>query len=56
MPSITPAELARRLEQPDPPVVVDVRTRQEYDEGHVPRAINVPFNEMGASAGDRNAG
>ncbi len=25
------------------PVVVDVRTRREYDSGHVPGAIHIPF-------------
>jgi len=44
---ITPVELAQRLGKPGAPVVLDVRTRAEYDEGHVPHAINIPFTELG---------
>ncbi|PYM68738.1 MAG: rhodanese-like domain-containing protein [Candidatus Rokuibacteriota bacterium] len=28
------------------PVVVDVRTRREYDGGHVPGAIHIPFYSL----------
>jgi rhodanese-related sulfurtransferase len=28
------------------PVIVDVRTRREYDAGHVPGAIHVPFYRL----------
>ena len=28
------------------PVVVDVRTRREYDSGHVPGAIHIPFYSL----------
>ena len=52
MPAITPADLGRRLGQPDAPVVLDVRTRTEYDAGHVPGAINIPFTEIGTRAGE----
>jgi len=52
MASVTPVELARRLGQPDVPVVLDVRTRPEYDAGHVPGAINIPFGEIGTRAGE----
>ena len=47
---MTPAELAERLGLPDAPVVVDVRTRAEYADGHVPGAINIPFTEIGTRA------
>jgi rhodanese-related sulfurtransferase len=50
MASITPAELVRRLERQDAPVVVDVRTPAEYRAGHVPGAINIPFTEIGTRA------
>jgi rhodanese-related sulfurtransferase len=32
--------------------VVDVRTAAEFDAGHVPGAINIPFDEMGRRAGE----
>jgi NhaP-type Na+/H+ or K+/H+ antiporter len=31
VPRVTPAELAERLEQPEPPLVLDVRTRSNYE-------------------------
>ena len=52
MASVTPVELARRLDQPDPPVVLDVRTRSEFAAGHVPRAVNIPFTEIGTRVGE----
>ena len=36
-------ELLRRIESNTAPVVVDVRFRSEFDDGHVPGAINTPF-------------
>ena len=50
--AISPADLRRRLGQPDAPVVLDVRTRSEFEAGHVPGAINVPFTELGTRAGE----
>ena len=44
---ITVDDLARRIGQVDAPVVLDVRTRAEYELGHVPSAINIPFTEVG---------
>jgi rhodanese-related sulfurtransferase len=41
-------ELARRLEGPDPPVVVDVRTRSQFERepAGVPGAIRVAPDEV----------
>jgi rhodanese-related sulfurtransferase len=33
-------------------VVVDVRTKGEFDAGHVPGALNVPFDEIAARAAE----
>jgi rhodanese-related sulfurtransferase len=33
-------------------VVLDVRTRAEFDDDHVPDAINIPFTEIGTRAGE----
>jgi rhodanese-related sulfurtransferase len=44
VPSITPAELHARQAKPFV-LVVDVRTKQEYDAGHVPGALNMPYGE-----------
>jgi rhodanese-related sulfurtransferase len=32
----------------DAPVVLDVRTADEYATGHVPGAINIPYDQVGA--------
>lgn len=45
-PTIPPAALASLVEQGDAPRVLDVRTRTEYDAGHVPGAINIPHTEL----------
>jgi glyoxylase-like metal-dependent hydrolase (beta-lactamase superfamily II)/rhodanese-related sulfurtransferase len=43
VPEIRAHELRRRLEGPRPPLVLDVREPAEYEAGHVPGAINIPF-------------
>ena len=45
-PSITPVELQESRKLGDAPVVIDVRTPAEYSAGHVPGAINIPFDEV----------
>ncbi|HVY78072.1 MAG TPA: MBL fold metallo-hydrolase [Solirubrobacterales bacterium] len=39
-------ELARRLDDSDPPQVLDVRGAAEYAEGHVPGSIHIPFAQL----------
>ena len=50
--TITPAELARRLKEPNPPAVLDVRTREEYAAGHVDTAVNLPHDELERRLGE----
>lgn len=45
-PSISPAELQGRRTSGVAPVVIDVRTPAEYAAGHVPGAINIPFDQV----------
>ena len=40
---ITQAELLLMIEGGRPPAIVDVRSRHEYDKGHVPGAVHIPF-------------
>lgn len=47
-PSIAPSELADRRAAGKAPVVIDVRTAQEYSAGHVPGAVNIPYDEVAA--------
>jgi rhodanese-related sulfurtransferase len=46
--SISPASLVERITAGTAPVILDVRSRREFDEGHVPGATHVPFWRMGS--------
>jgi hydroxyacylglutathione hydrolase len=39
-------ELARRLDNSDPPQVLDVRNPAEFEQGHVPGSIHIPFAQL----------
>jgi rhodanese-related sulfurtransferase len=43
---IDPAELAARLASGTAPVILDVRTAEEFADGHIPGALNVPVAEF----------
>ena len=45
-PEMSPQDLVARLTAEAPPVVLDVRTPQEYAAGHVPGALNVPHKAL----------
>jgi hydroxyacylglutathione hydrolase len=45
-------ELAQRLEGEEPPQVLDVRSAAEYEEGHVPGSIHVPFAQLRERLGE----
>lgn len=47
-PILVPSELAQRLASDAPPVVLDVRTDAEWNEGHIAGAIHVPVDEIEA--------
>ncbi len=40
------ALLEHQITHPDHLFVLDVRTPQEYAEGHVPGAVNVPYDQL----------
>jgi rhodanese-related sulfurtransferase len=47
-PYADPKYLRDALDDPSTQVqLVDVRTREEYEEGHIPGARNIPHNEIG---------
>jgi NhaP-type Na+/H+ or K+/H+ antiporter len=48
VPRITPEELARRLEGPDPPLVLDVRSRAGYrpEQGQIPGSLRLLPDEV----------
>lgn len=44
---IEPSELAARLQSPaSAPLVLDVRTKTEFDAGHIPGALHIPHDEL----------
>jgi adenylyltransferase/sulfurtransferase len=45
-PSISPAELHAQRESGVAPIVIDVRTSEEYASGHIPGAVNIPFDQV----------
>jgi rhodanese-related sulfurtransferase len=51
-PSITPAELRDAIAAGRAPTILDVRSKREFAGDHVPGAINIPFHQVGARAGD----
>jgi rhodanese-related sulfurtransferase len=40
------AELHAQRESKVAPVVIDVRTPEEYASGHIPGAVNIPFDQV----------
>jgi rhodanese-related sulfurtransferase len=51
-PSISAAELRAQMASGDAPLVVDVRTPEEFRAGHIPGAINVPYDQVAAHAAE----
>jgi len=53
--SIGAAALAERIAADDAPVVLDVRTPDEYAAGHIPGAVNIPHDELRDRIGELGA-
>ena len=51
-PSISPQELQERLAKGDAPLLLDVRTPEEFRAGHIPGAINVPHEQVASRAAE----
>ena len=45
-PQITQSELLGHIESDTLPVILDVRTPEEYKQSHVPGAINIPVQDL----------
>lgn len=52
LPVMAPEELARAIAGESPPVIVDVRGPQQFRDGHLPGAINIPLSELEQRAGE----
>ena len=44
--SVSAAKLHALRESGAAPVVIDVRTSEEYASGHIPGAVNIPFDQV----------
>ncbi|HXH59967.1 MAG TPA: rhodanese-like domain-containing protein, partial [Fimbriimonadaceae bacterium] len=50
--TIEPADLARKIQEGENLVLIDVRTTGEFRSGHIPRSINIPMDEIEARLDD----
>jgi predicted sulfurtransferase len=48
IPDLTTAELKQKIDAREKIVIIDNRTSQEYGQGHLPGAINIPPQQFGA--------
>jgi len=46
VPSISDQELLARMEASDAPLVLDVRSPKEFAAGHIPGAVNLPYDQV----------
>ncbi len=46
VPRITPQELKEKLDANEDVIVVDTRSRKEYDSVHIPGALSIPLSEI----------
>lgn len=52
---MTPEELIAAVAEGNPPMIVDVRSPQQFRDGHLPGAINIPLSELEGRAGALDA-
>ena len=45
--SITAAELTQMIQSSQAPLILDVRSEEEFAEGHIPGALNIPHDQLG---------
>lgn len=47
-PEVAPAAVAELSRRPDAPLILDVRTPEEFAAGHVAGAVNIPHDQVAA--------
>lgn len=52
---ISAAELVEQIKLDKVPMILDVRTQEEYSEGHIPGAINIEYRELPSRIDEINA-
>ena len=50
--NITAEEAKKLMDSEEDRIILDVRSREEYDQGHIPGAILIPDTEIEAKAAD----
>lgn len=53
--TMTAAELAARLDDPAAPLILDVRSPEEYADGHIPGAVNIPYDQLAGRTAELDA-
>jgi rhodanese-related sulfurtransferase len=51
-PDVTAAALLASIDAGTAPTILDVRSRQEFERGHVPGAIHIPFQSVSRRIGE----
>jgi phage shock protein E len=51
-PLISAADLAKRVEATGKPMLLDVRTPEEFAQGHLPGAVNIPLDDLAKRVGE----
>ncbi len=49
---ISAQELAQKLNDENPPTIIDVRAPEAHQKGHLPGAVNIPRESIAGSMGD----
>lgn len=49
---MNPATLAQQLDDNTAPLILDVRTKWEFDSGHVPGALHIPHTALASRVSD----
>ena len=52
VPTISPDDLYEQRQSGPPPLVLDVRTPEEFRLGHIPGAVNIPHTELASRIGE----
>lgn len=52
---LTPQQYVDQFADSPDHILIDVRTAQEFDGGHIPGAINIPVNEVGSRLAEISA-
>ena len=50
--NITAEEAKEIMDSEEGYIILDVRTQEEYDEGHIPGAILIPYTQIGEKANE----